>query len=276
MQELRLVLIIVGLLAIMALLFHGYWSSKQQEKIKVKLNPKLPNRLGAKRNKPQKKLSKTLVFDLKKLHKERKEPSFGVIENTEITPLLRGISSKYCSTTVPKASDFQKETLNVSSYSSRIDKILLPNTSSKSQSEVIVLNVHCLEEELFVGTTLFDSLEKNGLFYGEMGIFHCYMPSSEMGKSLFSVANMMKPGAFKCDDLSNFTTRGISLFMILPCFGRAEKNFELMLKTAQRIANDLGGNVLDDTRNLITPDRLLAYRRQIQDFKIRYEVKVNY
>jgi cell division protein ZipA len=78
---------------------------------------------------------------------------------------------------------------------------------------------------------------------------------------------MMHPGTLKHDDPATFTTKGISFFMTLPCYGDAEQNFKLMLKTAQQIADDLGANVLDDRRNLITPDRLAAYRRQIVEFK---------
>ena len=55
--------------------------------------------------------------------------------------------------------------------------------------------------------------------------------------------------------------------MTLPCYGDPEQNFKLMLKTAQQIADDLGANVLDDGRNLMTPNRLDAYRAQIQEFK---------
>ena len=65
---------------------------------------------------------------------------------------------------------------------------------------------------------------------------------------------------------AEFTTKGISFFMTLPCYGEAEQNFNLMLRTAQQIADDLGGNVLDDQRNLMTPDRLASYRRQIVEF----------
>jgi cell division protein ZipA len=54
--------------------------------------------------------------------------------------------------------------------------------------------------------------------------------------------------------------------MTLPCFGEADQNFKLMLRTAQQISDDLGGNVLDDQRNLMTPQRLDAYRQQIKDF----------
>ena len=133
--------------------------------------------------------------------------------------------------------------------------------------EVIVLNVHCAGEEPFLGTKLFDSMQQNGLVYGEMDIFHRHADLSGTGKVLFSVANMMQPGTLAHNDPADFTTKGISFFMTMPCFGDAEQNFKLMLKTAQQIADDLGANVLDDSRNLMTPNRLDSYRAQIQEFK---------
>ena len=133
--------------------------------------------------------------------------------------------------------------------------------------EVIVLNVHCAGNEPFVGTKLFDSMQQNGLIYGEMDIFHRHADLSGTGKVLFSVANMMNPGTLKHDDPAAFTTKGISFFMTVPCFGDPEQNFKLMLKTAQQIADDLGANVLDDARNLISPNRIDAYKAQIQQFK---------
>jgi cell division protein ZipA len=132
--------------------------------------------------------------------------------------------------------------------------------------QVLVLNVHCSGEEPFNGIQLFDSMRQNGLNYGEMDIFHRHTDPSGTGKVLFSVANMMQPGTLKHDDPATFTTKGISFFMTLPCFGEADQNFKLMLRTAQQISDDLGGNVLDDQRNLMTPQRLDAYRQQIKDF----------
>ncbi len=54
--------------------------------------------------------------------------------------------------------------------------------------------------------------------------------------------------------------------MTLPCYGQADQNFNVMLSAAQQIADDLGGNVLDESRNLMTPNRLSEYRKQIRDF----------
>ena len=131
---------------------------------------------------------------------------------------------------------------------------------------MIVLNVHCAGELPFVGTELFRSMESNGLTYGEMSIYHCFAQSADEPKVIFSVANMMQPGTLEHDDPADFTTKGISFFMTLPCYGQADQNFNVMLSAAQKIADDMGGNVLDESRNLMTPNRLSDYRKQIRDF----------
>jgi cell division protein ZipA len=77
---------------------------------------------------------------------------------------------------------------------------------------------------------------------------------------------MMQPGTLAHDDPATFATKGISFFMTLPCYGEAEQTFNIMLTSAQKIADDMGGSVLDDQRNMTTPDRLKRYRKQVQEF----------
>ncbi|NIY84450.1 cell division protein ZipA [Vibrio hepatarius] len=290
MQELRFVLIIVGALAIAALLFHGLWTSKKEGAAKFG-------------NKPLRKLdvdnedeSESVAErpfapedDFEIIRKERKEPDF-VTETVTADPLIDGYSEPESEQTVePEENIVEEVELDIPSISTKSfdeveeDKIepivetpvvedeVVTATKSEDKPEpemqVIVLNVHCAGEEPFVGTKLFDSMQQNGLLYGDMDIFHRHADLSGTGKVLFSVANMMQPGTLKHDDPAEFTTKGISFFMTLPCFGDPEHNFKLMLKTAQLIADDLGANVLDDARNLMTPNRIDGYKAQIQAFK---------
>ncbi|KYN26073.1 cell division protein ZipA [Vibrio cidicii] len=293
MQELRFVLIVVGALAIAALLFHGLWTSKKEGK--AKFGDKPLSKLDLSENDTQEStLSVAPEDDFEIIRKERKEPAFE--ENMPFSPdpligdpLIDDLDNQDRRFAEPAQAVRNDDVEITPSFSASEttepveDELVLPSeqvelkqnnilgseaqTEAEPEMEVIVLNVHCAGEDPFVGTRLFDSMQQNGLIYGEMDIFHRHADLSGNGKVLFSVANMMHPGTLKHDDPATFTTKGISFFMTLPCYGDAEQNFKLMLKTAQQIADDLGANVLDDRRNLITPDRLAAYRRQIVEFK---------
>ncbi|MGB2079281.1 MAG: cell division protein ZipA [Vibrio sp.] len=151
-----------------------------------------------------------------------------------------------------------------------VETLVAPKVVEKPEPEYIVVNVHTASDnQPFVGTELFDAMSQLGLHYGEMDIFHRHIDPSGTGKVLFSVANMLNPGTFAHTDPAQFTTKGVSFFMSLPCCGEAKQNFKLMLRTAQQLADDLSANVLDEKRNLMTADRIDAYQEQVRDFCAR-------
>ncbi|MCG6266413.1 MULTISPECIES: cell division protein ZipA [Vibrio] len=283
MQELRFVLIIVGALAIAALLFHGLWTSKKEGK--SKFGDKPLGRIDVEREEDEVTTSRAFApeDDYEIIRKDRKEPDFGLNESPEVDPLIAGYETPVAEEPVVQVDE--REVDDVPAFSAVKDEApqhdvveeanveppqaAVAQEPAEDEMQVIVLNVHCAGNEPFVGTKLFDSLQQNGLLYGEMDIFHRHSDLSGTGKVLFSVANMMHPGTLKHDDPADFTTKGISFFMTLPCFGEPDQNFKMMLRTAQQVADDLGANVLDDARNLMTPDRLAAYRKQITDFRAK-------
>ncbi|MCG6233393.1 cell division protein ZipA [Vibrio furnissii] len=285
MQELRFVLIIVGALAIAALLFHGLWTSKKEGK--SKFGDKPLGRIDVEREEDEVTTSRAFApeDDYEIIRKDRKEPDFGLNESPEVDPLIAGYETPVAEEPVVQVDE--REVDDVPAFSAVKDEapqhdvveevsveppqaaVAQEPEPAEDEMQVIVLNVHCAGNEPFVGTKLFDSLQQNGLLYGEMDIFHRHSDLSGTGKVLFSVANMMHPGTLKHDDPADFTTKGISFFMTLPCFGEPDQNFKMMLRTAQQVADDLGANVLDDARNLMTPDRLAAYRKQITDFRAK-------
>ncbi|MGF1907998.1 cell division protein ZipA [Vibrio kasasachensis] len=303
MQELRFVLIVVGALAIAALLFHGLWTSKKEGKSKFGDKP-----LGKLDTNSEDVLDRSAdrgfasEDDFEIIRKDRKETDFetDVLEDDPFSsdpltsdPLTADYfaddpetevadkkANKVVMDEIPSMSALDTAELeiepldqaftaepNVAQVDAKAVEIV--EEPQEQELEVIVLNVHCTGDEPFVGTKLFDSMQQHDLLYGEMDIFHRHTDLSVTGKVLFSVANMMQPGALKHDDPADFSTKGISFFMTLPCYGDADQNFKLMLKTAQQIADDLGANVLDDGRNLITPNRIDRYKAQIKEFKAR-------
>jgi len=85
----------------------------------------------------------------------------------------------------------------------------------------------------------------------------------------FSLANALKPGIFDLDDMTSFQTRGITLFMILPGPKEPLKSYKLMLDTAQHLASELNGQLVDNSRSVLTQQTIQHFSEQIQDFERR-------
>lgn len=134
------------------------------------------------------------------------------------------------------------------------------------EPDFLVLNVHARGGEMLMGVKLFQCLERHHLIYGENSVYHRHVDLAGTEPVLFTVANMVSPGYFPQDQLDEFATPGIAFYLMLPCHGRADDNFNLMLQTVQRIADEMGADILDHERNLITPQRLKGYREKAKKY----------
>ncbi|NKB31616.1 MAG: cell division protein ZipA [Pseudomonadales bacterium] len=137
------------------------------------------------------------------------------------------------------------------------------------QSEVIVLNVVARENRAFDGNDLLQVLITAGLKFGEMNIFHHRLNNDNKGPVIFSVANILNPGTFNLNDMEEFSTIGISLFLALPTQINNLQAFEQMLGVAQQVRGALDGELKDDHRNVMTAQTIEHYRQRIRDFELR-------
>ncbi|AAZ26162.1 MULTISPECIES: cell division protein ZipA [Colwellia] len=134
------------------------------------------------------------------------------------------------------------------------------------EPQVIILSVVMPANQQMLGAALLPSLLTLGLKYGEMNIFHRHEDNAGKGKVTFSLANIMNPGSFDLDNMENFATRGVSLFMTLPNAGDPFSVFEQMLNAAKQLAQEFNAQVLDDKRNVMTKQTEQHYLSKIREF----------
>lgn len=161
--------------------------------------------------------------------------------------------------------DFEKEgevepQQNVSAKSKNV-------SSEPPAQEVLVLNVKAPDDKPIFGSALLPMLLTLGFKFGDQDIFHRHVNANGKGPVLFSLANMFKPGVFDIDNLENFTTQGVSLFMILPIEGDPHQVFNMMHNAARKIADEFHGQILDGRRSVLSKQGLQQYVERIREFE---------
>lgn len=134
---------------------------------------------------------------------------------------------------------------------------------------IVNLFVTAREGHRFHGPDLVVAMEKAGLEYGDMGVFHRLLDGKSEQGAVFSVANMVKPGSFDMASISDLETPGLSFFMTLPGPLSALDAWDTMLPTAQRLAKLLEGLVLDEERNALGRQRIAHIRDDLRGWDRR-------
>lgn len=141
-----------------------------------------------------------------------------------------------------------------------------PPPKAAIQTEILFLRAP--PKRQYGGYELLQSLLSCGLSWGEENrFFHRYEQHEEKDIEIFSVAAATKSGELNPTDMGEFTCPGLSLFLILNNHLYPSVNFELMLDTARQLLEDLGGSLLDQNQELLTPEKLQKIRDRIRQYE---------
>lgn len=138
-----------------------------------------------------------------------------------------------------------------------------------TETEVIVLHVMSKDERGFAGKDILEILLACDLRFGDMDFFHRHELEAGRGPIQFSVANMLQPGVFDIDNMDGMTTRGLVFFLTLPGPEDMAQAFDYMLETARAVARNLSGDLLDDSRSVLTQQSIEHSRQQIRELERR-------
>lgn len=136
----------------------------------------------------------------------------------------------------------------------------------KTWQDVYVVNLMARPNQKLEGHALMRALTDSGFCFGDMDIFHRHQTPTGQGEVLFSLINMVKPGTFNPNAMAGFSTPGVSIFMQLPKPGMAKNHFNLMVQTAENLAEDLDALLFDAERSPLSPDYLAHCREQLRDY----------
>lgn len=133
---------------------------------------------------------------------------------------------------------------------------------------IIHLVIKALDDKRFSGTDIMLLMDDLSLEYGEMQLFHHYgLDENPQQKPVFSVANMLEPGTFDVNNMLNFSTSGLIVFMRLPNLLDGRVAFELMLNHAQSIAQHLHGQLENAQGQVLETPQVALLRDQISQYE---------
>ncbi|WP_335909983.1 cell division protein ZipA [Shewanella indica] len=320
MEDLQLVLSVLGAIAIIAVLVHGFWSIRKQQPKSLKENPltgfykdqarrdsegfdadgigevrvrkvspdeKPPKLKSSKLRKPgfqspqADESESEQAFSLSGAKPEprvnsksqRQEPVLHLDDDQDTAEMQMELGLGADAQTDNAHSTVEAEHQENSQPEPQLATEQQTREQAKEESrhdelpdptDVLVLHVVAKEGESLSGAELLPCLLALNFKFGDMNIFHRHEDNAGTGRVLFSLANMVKPGVFDPDNMEQFSTQGVVLFMTLPCHGDPLMNFSIMLNSAHQLADDLGAELLDGQRQPWHQDTKQAYLGRIR------------
>ena len=132
--------------------------------------------------------------------------------------------------------------------------------SNIKKPNIIQFSIVATNETGFSGIDLFNVLDDAGLEYGNLQIFERLDARRLVD---FGVANLVKPGIFPSTNLAAFYSPGIVFFMQSSKVDNPTAVFDDFIRTFKFVAAQLGGEMWDHNREILTEETIAQIRHSI-------------
>ncbi len=137
----------------------------------------------------------------------------------------------------------------------------------------LVLFVVAPEGQAMSGQHLKTVVEKCGMEFGQMGLFHRFEDNSDSSPIQFSMSSVSGSGAFDLETIDAQEMRAVTFFMSMREPRDPSYAVECMLATAATLSKALGCEMLDNDRSVMRPQTQEHYRELVKAFKLKERAK---
>lgn len=139
----------------------------------------------------------------------------------------------------------------------------------QTAEDLLIVHVIAKNGGYFAAYDLLQAISTTGMQYGPMNIFHYYDEASSGKVSLFNLASATEPGEFDLDHMGDFSCAGLTLFMNMRQVPDPMEAFEIMLVTAEQLADDLEGDLCAAHRMPWNEEIMKYYQDKIMNYQNR-------
>jgi len=140
---------------------------------------------------------------------------------------------------------------------------------SLDEEMVIVFFIVSRGKQIFNGADINKICVSNGFEFNEKNIYEKFSDTNfKDSRPIASIVNSFEPGTFDAD-FENFNTKAITLLLFLPGPDTEMKAFEDIVLRGKNIAQNLNGELCDETRSVLTQQTISHLEEKIEEFQFK-------
>jgi len=130
-----------------------------------------------------------------------------------------------------------------------------------TERRIVTLRVIPQGEPRFAGRALRQAFASAGFWHGPMDIYH--LPDTG-GRVIVSAAALAQPGTFDPSIMDSQRFSGLNLFSVLPGVLSERETFDVLVGAARMLAERLGGSLTDQHGDELTAQRIARLRQSLE------------